>query len=385
MTNARRMIRAAGLVSTAAVLTACGSHDYPGPDLDGLPADAVGAVSLTPAGLETTDVMNRNRSLTLLFDAAGDLVGRIEGNDVYATQAVASPGRLTTISADAVTTLTAAGRAEFGIDEHMVTAAVNDPATGAATVWFNSGRESTFVTIGSDGTATTGAAPGVVEVAAQCGDRTVALTHGLEPADAEGRWIFRLFEVPAGGSPVERGSWRLDPDFSAASASTVCTDDGSALLSLHLSPPPADGGERWLVLVRTGLADGTRTTEPIETGDHSTATRRGSLTVVGDRLYWLTYEGAALSVPFDGSAPARWEWTIPGAGENTVTSVSGTTVSALGAGPTPTFTRYDLVTGDRTGDPIDLPWLTELVGSEAESGNTVYGVSDLDWLPEPGR
>ncbi|MFD4295089.1 hypothetical protein ACFWQG_17915 [Rhodococcus sp. NPDC058532] len=379
MARVRTTIRAVGLVIAATAIAACGSRDYPGADLDALPAAAVGAVSVTPAGLETTDLLNQNRSLTFLFDADGDVVGRLEGNDVYATQAVASAGRLTMVSADAVTTLTPAGRAEVGIDEHMVTAAANDPANGAATIWFNSGGESTYVAIDTDGTATTGAVPGVVEVAAQCGDRAVALTQGRELADADGRWLFRLVELPAGGEPVERGRWRLDPDFSAASASAVCTADGSALLSLHRPPPPPDGGERGLVLVRTRLADGERTAEPVELAGQSPATSRGSLTVVGDRLYWLTQSGTVLSMPLGGPAQARSEWTIPGADVN-IASVSGTTVSALDLHAAPTFAQYDLVTGERITDPVTLPWLTEIVDSEAESGNTAYVVSDLDGL-----
>ncbi|MFD4469654.1 hypothetical protein ACFWPA_15350 [Rhodococcus sp. NPDC058505] len=381
MARVRTTIRAAGLVIAATALAACGSRDYPGADLDALPADAVGAVSVATIGLEQTDLLNQNRSLTFLFDAAGNVVGRVEGNDISYTQALASPGRLVTVSADAVTTLTPTTRTEVGIDEFMVQAAVNDPATGTATIWFNSGRESSFVTLAGDGHPVSGSVPGLVVVAAQCGDRAVAIARDVTPADAEGRWLARLVEVPAGGTPVERGRWFDDPDFSAVSSTGVCTPDGTAMLSLHRSPPTPGSTEAGLALARTELADGARSAEPIKLAGRSSAAPR-SLTVVDDRLHWLTREGEVLSVPLDGPAEARLEWTIPATGEDIVVSVSGTVVAALHPRQDPpALARYDLVTGEAVSDPVPLPWLTDIVGSATESGNNTYTVSDLDLLP----
>ncbi|TQF74159.1 hypothetical protein FK531_05805 [Rhodococcus spelaei] len=384
MTGVRNTIQAAVLVTTAATLTACGSRDYPGVDLDVLPADAVGAISVGAVDFVQSDIFNQNRSLTFLFDEGGEVVGRIEGDEIHATQALASPGRLVTVSAHAVTTMTPTSRIDFGIDESTVQAAVNDPATGVATVWFNGGRESVFVTVAGDGQAATGSVPGLVDAAAQCGDRVVAVARDVGPADTDGRYVARLFEVPVGGDPVERGNWLTGLDFSAASAAAVCTPDGGAMLSLHRSPPAADGSESGLTLVRTDPTAGDRDARPIAMDGHSPATRRGSLTVVEDRLYWLNWDGDVLSVPLDGPADARPEWTIPEAGEGTVASVTGTTVAVLDpAQRPPTLTRYDLVSGARAGERVELAWLAEVAGTGTESGNNTYAVSDLDLLPVP--
>ncbi|MDG3014872.1 hypothetical protein [Speluncibacter jeojiensis] len=146
-------------------------------------------------------MFDQNRSLVFLFDAAGDLVGRIEGDDIHGNQVLASPARLVTVSARAVTTLTATSRAEYPIDESAVTAAANDPVTGATTLWFNSGRSSTFVTVAGDGTTTTGSVPSLVDAAAQCGDHAIATARDVGPADADGRYRYAASELDLlGGS-----------------------------------------------------------------------------------------------------------------------------------------------------------------------------------------
>ncbi|MFC9788820.1 hypothetical protein [Rhodococcus sp. NPDC127528] len=383
MTRIGKAVRAAGLAAMVSVVISCGARDYPGAALHALPENAVGAVSLGPLALEASDLFNENRSLVFLFDADGDVVGRIEGHDITGSRTLASSRNLVTVSARAVTTLTATSRAEFGIDESWVEAAANDPASGAATVWF-SRRDSTFVTVAADGRARSGTVPGRVEAAAQCGERAVAIAIAIAieavPAD-DGLYTSRLFEVGPGGEPVERGVWRQDPEFSAASSTAVCTADGRSMLSLHRSPGPADGGEPEMTLVRTNLVDGSRTASPLEMSGHSPTTRGGSLTIVGDRLYWITLTGDVLSTPVTGWPSVAREWSIPGSGEKSAATVHGATVSTLDhAQRPPTFAQYDLVTGARTAGPVELPWLGPLIDAETESGNNVYGVTDLDGL-----
>ena len=67
-----------------------------------------------------------------------------------------------------------------------------------------------------------------------------------------------------------------------------------------------------LTLVRIDTATGNRTETQLSMPDRTWSTHRGSLTVVEDRLYWITWNGEVLSVPLDGSsADVRDEWRLP--------------------------------------------------------------------------
>lgn len=374
-----RALRAAGLAAGLSVVVSCAAREYPGDALDALPPDAVATVSLGPQGIETSDLFNENRALTFAFDGEGNVVGRLEGEDIYANQVLASKRNLVTVSARAVTTLTDTSRIEFPIDEHMVEAAANDPESGATTIWFNSGRESTFVSIDADNEARSGAVSGMVQTVAYCGNRHFAIADDLLTPTTDGLNSARLYEVLPSGGPVVRGEWREPIEFSPASRVSACAPDGRTLFALYRSPIAPDGTEPGLTLIAIDVADGSRSETPLDMAGYKQATRRGS-TVIGDRLHWVSLDGDALSVSLAGSPTVTREWTIPDAGEESATSVAGTTVTTIDNRTRPVFSQYDLRTGARTRGPVALPWLESVVDSRAESGNTFYAVSDVDGL-----
>jgi hypothetical protein len=379
MARMGRAVRAAGLAAILSIVVSCGAREYPGDVLDAMPADAVGTVSLGPQGIETSDLFNENRALTFAFDGNGNVVGRVEGEDIYANQVLASTRNLVTVSARAVTTLTDTSRIEFPIDEHMVEAAANDPESGATTIWFNSGRESAFVSIGADNEASSGTVSGMVQTVTYCGDRHFAIANDLLTPTTDGLNTARLYELLPSGEPVVRSEWREPIEFSPASRASACAADGRTLVALYRSPIAPDGTEAGLTMVAIDVTDGSRSETPLDMPGYTQGIRRGS-TVIGDRLYWASLDGSVLSVSLVGSPAVAREWTIPDSGEESDASVSGTTVTTIDHRTRPVFSQYDLRTGARTKGPVALPWLESIVDSKAESGNTDYTISDVDGL-----
>jgi hypothetical protein len=84
-------------------------------------------------------------------------------------------------------------------------------------------------------------------------------------------------------------------------------------------------------------------------------------------------------VAIEGPPTVALEWTIPDS-EKTATTVRGTTVTMVNYRGRPVFSQHDLVTGNQTRDPIELPWLESVVGSPA--GNTLYSIADVTALVE---
>ena len=133
---------------------------FPGDELSKLPADAVGGVVLGPIGFESTS--DKDRSLLLVFDAAGDVVGRVDGPAIHASQVLARNGRVVMSTASFVATLTASTRSDHAIEgESFVQAAAMAPETNAATLWYNTGVVedrylNRYVSIGADDSVRTG-------------------------------------------------------------------------------------------------------------------------------------------------------------------------------------------------------------------------------------
>ena len=288
-------------------------------------------------------------------------------------------------TASFVATLTASTRSDHAIEgESFVQAAAMAPETNAATLWYNTGVVedrylNRYVSIGADDSVRTGEVEGIVGTTAYCGDRNFAVVRqslvGTQ-AEATKNW---LYELPADGAPIVRGQWDYDPEFRPVASRSPCSVDGTSILALYASEETVTSGGNGpgLTLVRIDTAKGNRTETQLSMPDRTWSTHRGSLTVVEDRLYWITWNGEVLSVPLDGSsADVRDEWRLPAGGDKVMLSVRDRTVSAVDYKDHAHFTRYDLLTGHPIHDPIRLPWLDELYGKQTEGG-TIYSIGDV--------
>ena len=303
-----------------------------------------------------------------VFDEGGNVLGRLEDEPIYANPVLASKQSLVTASGRAVTTLTSTSRIDVPVDEGIVEAAANNPETGSATVWFNSGRTSNFVSVDADGQTHTGSVQGMVRTATYCGDRQFAVVRDIIPTGEMTK--HRLYELPPGGGLVVRGEWDLPVGVGPASRNPACAADGQSILALWRMPD--------LALVRIDVSDGSQSETVLDMPGFA-QNAWGTTAVVGDRLYWLNQDGQVLSVSTTGPSAVALEWAIPDP-DKTTTTVSGTTVTVVNYRGRPVFSQHDLITGNQTRDPIELPWLESIVGSPA--GNTLYSIADVTTLEE---
>jgi hypothetical protein len=359
-TTRNKAVRTATWAALLSVAVSCGTTpDHPGAILDDLPPGAVGAVSVGPQGLESTG----GRTIVFVFDEKGNVLGRLEDEPIYANPVLASKQSLVTASGRAVTTLTSTSRIDVRVDESIVEAAANNPETGSATFWFNSGRTSNFVSVDADGQTHTGSVEGMVRTATYCGDRQFAVVGDIIPSGDLVK--HRLYELLPGGRPAVRGEWDFPVGAGAASRNPACAADGQSILALWSMPD--------LTLVRIDVSDGSQSENVLNIPGYA-QTAWGTTAVVGDRLYWLNQDGQVLSVSTTGPSAVALEWAIPDP-DKTTTTVSGTTVTVVNYRDRPVFSQHDLITGNQTRDPIELPWLESIVGSPA--GNTLYSIADV--------
>ncbi|MDI9938596.1 MULTISPECIES: hypothetical protein [Rhodococcus] len=375
-TTRNKAVRTATWAALLSVAVSCGTTpDHPGAILDDLPPGAVGAVSVGPQGLESTG----GRTIVFVFDEKGNVLGRLEDEPIYANPVLASKQSLVTASGRAVTTLTSTSRIDVPVDESIVEAAANNPETGSATVWFNSGRTSNFVSVDADGQTHTGSVEGMVRTATYCGDRQFAVVRDIIPAGDMTK--HRLYELLPGGRLAVRGEWDLPVGVGPASRNPACAADGQSILALWRMSPTSSPPDHDLALVRIDVTDGSQSETVLDMPGYA-QNAWGTTAVIGDRLYWLNQDGQVLSVAIEGPPAVSLEWTIPDSEEAT-TTVSGTTVTIVNSRGRPVFSQHDLITGNQTRDPIELPWLESIVGSPA--GNTLYSTTDVTGLEEQPR
>ncbi|MFD3510110.1 hypothetical protein [Nocardia sp. NPDC058666] len=378
MVKLRPLARVLASTVTLLAVASCAQREYPGGPSDTLGAEVVGAVSVGPNGWDA--IGDKDRTRVFLFDAKGEVVSRLDGVAIANNRLLVSRQRLITVAGSSVTTLDGAGRFAVPIDaELIVQAAANDPRTGAATIWFNSGviddqYTNRYVSIGPDHTSRVGSVPGIVGSAGYCGDKHFAVVRqsyvGSSGAPTQ-QW---LYAIPPNGDAVAVSEWRHDPGYRPISSAT-CTDRGEMLVlygSEELITNKSGGLSP--TLVRIDTTNGSRTETPLDMPEYAWNTRPGALTIVEDRLYWITHENEVLSVGLDGSSKVNKEWRLPDLGEETSASVAGNTVSAINHRGTPTFTQYDLRTGRIIRESVTLPWLEPLEGSVSDSGGTIYTI-----------
>ncbi|WP_433657253.1 hypothetical protein ACQPW1_37495 [Nocardia sp. CA-128927] len=383
-------VRVARAMALAALLVtvSCGARDDDSDrELERLPEAAFGAVSVGPSLLK--GVNDRDRTSVFVFDDNGSLLGKVTGTAIYANKVLAAKSRIVTASSRKLATLTAASRVETPIDyEDIIETAVNDPASGAATMWFNSGADNgrylnKYAMVRADGSSGTGSVTGHVRSATYCGERSFALVQESligTTGPATKNW---LYELDGHGEPVVRGQWEHSQEVFPASRMSVCAGDGQTIFSLYSSPEAREDAASGpaLTLVRNHVTDGTRTQTPLEMAGFNEQVRGDSMTLADGKILWINGDGEILSVPIDGSAAVQREWRLPGWGDKTMASVADNTVSVIDFRGRPTFAQYDLRAGTRTKGPVELPWLESTIGADTESRKNVYSVSDIAAIP----
>ncbi|WP_280355970.1 hypothetical protein [Nocardia otitidiscaviarum] len=354
-----------------------------------------GAIGVVVVGPETLPFgIDTDRTMAFTFNNQGKALGRFEGPAAYSSRVLAWKRGFTTATAQSVLTVTTAGTQPVPIDENMIEGASGDPATGRSMFWFNTGRpdgpeiayRNNYVITGPEQPPVTGSVPGMMLTGGFCTDTGYGvvvdfddLTAGLPSVRHE------LYELPgAGGEAVLRGEWEYPADFRAVSRTDACSADGRTLYNLYGSVDArrGDTAGAGLRLVRIDTTTGTHSETAVDIGAHPASTRTNTLTVVDERLYWISSDGAVLSLPLDHPSRARQEWALPANGGGHTVTITGTTVSHLDHRDTPTYTEYDLLTGQRTRDPIELPWLTPIINSRTESGKAHYAVTGIAGLPQ---
>ncbi|MCK0093831.1 hypothetical protein MWU77_23980 [Rhodococcus sp. F64268] len=364
-------VLAVALSATAA----CGSPTYPGDPLELLPVDAVAAVSLGGLGVETSG----GDTLMFVFDEHGTVLGRLQTDRIDATQVLFSHRNMVAVTDDAVTVLTDRGRTDVPIDEHTVSAMANDPESGATTVWFTKGRTSGFVSIDYDQQVRQGAVDGTVRTTAYCGERHFAVVDDI--SKGTGPRPSRFYELLPSGELFLRGRWESDPDHGWASRTSVCAPDGRSVLALHTdhSAATTNAGAPTMVLTAIDLDSGVRSLTPLDMPQVGGGALGTTLIVLDDRLYWLNPDKQVLSVPVAGSSTVTHEWTLPVAADSTIASVHNATVTAIDYRDHAVLSHYDVRTGMRIGEPVDLPWLEPIIHSPAR--DTIYTLTSLAGAP----
>lgn len=391
MTRFSRAVQLAAIAAGCTMALSCTSHDQPGDHdalLGALPGKAVGVVSVGP--IQPPIMSREDRTTVFTFDENGALLGRLQGGAIYDSQVLAAPQAIVTTSSDSVTKLSTSAKTSTAVDEDMVQAAAIDPATGRASVFFNSGNvdgrySNRFVSLGRDNTAVKGTLPGMALAVGYCADRLFVVAEKREGAAEDGRpYTSVLYEVSPTGSLTERTAWDYPAGLRPATRSLRCSPDGASLFTLYASAEArsSETGDPGMTLVRFTTTDGARTEIQLDMKGSTWRVSRGTLTYAHDRLYWSTLYGDILSVPVDGSAKVTRHWRLPASHLRTKIELTPTTVAQVDYQGTPSYSTFDLVTGERKLGPISLPWLTAMVDSATESKETTYTITDIAVVSE---
>ncbi|MBY4109212.1 hypothetical protein HQO82_04250 [Rhodococcus fascians] len=337
-------------------------------------------------------ISDKDRSILFLFDSNGDPLGRVEGGALSGNRVLAESDHVVTAAADSVTTLSESARSDYDTGQGTyVQAAAASQTSGAATFWFDTGLvdgtyKNSYVSVGNENAVQTGSVAGIVGTTAYCGDRNFAVVRqsfvGTD-GNPTRNW---LYETTSDAEPVVRGEWDYDPEFRPVTSVSPCSDDGRYLYTLYASEEAvtANGNGPGLTLVSIDTEDGTRSETQLDMPGYTWSTHRSSLTVVDNKLYWVTQDEDVLSVPLDGTNRVEKEWSLPRS-DSAVVQVRGRTLSALSNDGTAVFGQFDLASGVATAEPIALPWLADIEGQPTEGGGTIYKIVDAAAIPAPNR
>ncbi|WP_132473341.1 hypothetical protein [Rhodococcus sp. SMB37] len=340
-------------------------------------------MSISPRGVESIDEIDN--SMVFAFDSNGEIVGRSEGQSIHSLQASISGRSAVVPFGDRVSILTENSSNEFPIErESIVQSVANAPSSGAVTIWFNSGISNgryvnRFASVSADGSLKTGSVPGMVFSSVYCGDRNFALVRESYIGSTGNPEDNYLYELDGSGFPTVRAEWKYPSYFSSITPTGACTSDGKKFVSLYIwEDAISSDGSGDLTLVQIDTETGVRSERPLDMSGHTWVTERSSLSIIGDRLYWITGDGEVMSSALEGSSGVERKWIIPEWHDRVRVSVEGDKVSFLDFGNSPFYAEFDLISGNQTLDAIELPWLNEIAGSDTLSGKTQYTVSDVD-------
>lgn len=384
-----KALTASILVGAISFGVACSNKDEP--DTERLSPKAVGAVTIGPAALPIPDGA---RTIVVTFDERGKDAGRLAGGPISSATTIGWPHGLTAVTAESVITLSEKGTDHVPIDENMVEGITSDSESGGVMVWFNTAQpdgpsvpyRNNYVMTSTDAATTTGSVNGTMLTAGHCGTGAYGVVADIEPIfEGQASTPHRLYYLPTNGQPTVRGeTWNSPTDLRPFSRTSVCSTDGSAIYNLYgnVRALRDETGKSGLTLVRIDTATGARTETPVDLDGHKALTAANSLAFVGERLYWISSDGAVLSLPSDPNTEpdnrVREEWRVAQDDKHRITIVRGTTVSSVTYADTATYSEYDLLSGVQLGSDIELPWLRDTL--KENNGSSVLSIT-----PIPGK
>lgn len=370
------------LMIAAAVGTSCTSDESS--ELERLPIEAIGAVTIGPSGLP---IPRDAQTTVVAFDDGGNEVGRLSGGAITSATTIGWRRGLTTANSGSVITLTPNGNSRIPIDENMIEGATPNFQSGGSLFWFNTARpdgptvpyRNNYVMTSADASTKQGSVPGMMLTAGHCNNSAFGVVADFDDVvsgNPNGR--HRIYEMTMTDEPRVRGEWEQPTESRPFSRTSVCSSDGSALYNIYGSVDALrdDSGESDLTLVRIDTHTGALTHIPIDMDGHHGVSEARTLTLINDRLYWIATDGAVLSTSVTGTgSKVREEWRLPQAGRRQQATVNGTIVSSIDYNGSPTYTEFELLTGRQTRKPVELPWIEDAFNNN--EGSTLLNVSSV--------
>lgn len=371
----RRFIKRTGvilaiMIAASASVIACADTDNRSA-MATLPARAVGALSVGNPALTAPP---NARMKVVVFDAAGDDLGHLDGKSIAGPRVRTWERGLAVGMGNAVTSLTSNSTQSTPVDEVAVLGASSDSKTGQAMFWFNTGGEggeyrSSFLVLNKGTPGRLRSVPGYMFSAALCQEGNWGITTPLSDFRFDTSDMrYALYDL-AEDTPRKVTEWRESMHLRPATRTGVCVHSGRTLVLLYKNANPRDG--RSLVVSQFDMSSRVRTATSVSLNGNSSEVLDGTLTTVGNVLYWVASDGQILSLDVDSTPSVRVVGRLPvtivGVAKMKV-STTGTIVSLLETdGETPRYSEYEITTGVQTRGRIDLPWLNELLAEDSST------------------
>ncbi len=260
---------------------------------------------------------------------------------------------------------------------------------GERIVWYNTGYAddgyvNTYVSFdGSGEPPTTGTVPGSVLATGFCQGANYAIVEDVDSVTWDGPTRSWLYRIEQAAKPQIVSEWTSASGFRPLSRTAACDDIGR-LHVLHGSTgtraaPPTDGPT--LAVLDTRMPS-----EPVNTllaSPYTWRTPSGAIALRDGQLLWVTSDGDVVQAAPKSMGVVRL-WGLPSAVESGTVSLSpdGATVTAVIRSTSNDFhyEQFDAATGTPVAEPVPLPWLSEIVDTVTESGQSTYRLTDVESL-----
>ncbi|WP_139282072.1 hypothetical protein [Rhodococcus zopfii] len=355
--------------------------------MNSLPPGTVAAVTIGPGVLPMPD---NSKTTVVTFDDKGGITGQLSGSAITSSASVGWPGGLTTANASSLTTLTFSDKITVEIDENMLEGASSRPGSNGSLFWFNTAQpdgpevpyRNNYVVTSPDTLPRLQSVPGIIRTGSYCGDFAYGVMVPFEEiASTQESVTNSLYRMPSTGEPPTIISqWDSPSEDRAFSRTSACSPDGRFLYNIFGQAAGFRDKSRQdaIRLVRIDTETGSREVKTIDVGDkHVQFSEPGTLTLLWDQLFWIDKAGSVYSIAVnDDSLVIQDNWKIPYLGKLHRANVSDNIVVAIQHDEVPTYTEYDLLTGNTVRGPVEISWLPGILSDHEPS--SVLSVSRVD-------